>query len=320
MFLVHNDQAQVRYRRKHRGTSADDNGPPALADVPPGIVALAFRKRTVNDGNPAAEMGPEAAHRLRRERNLRYQNQRAKTVSQNAVNGPDVDPRLAAPGNPVQEKGIEPWGVERIPNFLQCSLLMVGGRESFRRSGFHRRVWIPAHLPLVDSNQLSARKRFEDAVSDSRTDQFRGRHSPAACPKALETFSLPGRPALQRGPFDFEPPGIGHQLNHALLQGLDTGVFDGLPGCQQAPANQSVYGTAHPIAAQATLQLAEAGRTARLKVVENLLLKGGNRTGIGAVERGNGYALSAVRMDTGRKRGRKHFGQRADIVSRHPSA
>ena len=77
VLLVDHDEAEVAHRREDGRARAD--GDPALAPAqqPPGIGALAVGEPAVQHRDLVAEDAAEPAHRLRRERDLGHQHDRA---------------------------------------------------------------------------------------------------------------------------------------------------------------------------------------------------------------------------------------------------
>ena len=76
LLLVYYDRAQIAERRENRAACADNDPRFAVFNALPFVVPLGGRKATVHDGDIVPEMRRECAEHLRRQRNLRHQQQR----------------------------------------------------------------------------------------------------------------------------------------------------------------------------------------------------------------------------------------------------
>ena len=125
MLLVDADDAEPRQRREHRRARADDDRRLA-GDDPLALVApLGVGQRRVEDGDAVAEALAEAAERLRREGDLRDEDDRAEPTLERRGAGPEVDLGLAAPGR-AGEQEVAAVAVERAHDALECPLLGLG--------------------------------------------------------------------------------------------------------------------------------------------------------------------------------------------------
>ena len=77
MLLVDDDQADVGERREHRRARPDADPRLAAAQPQPLVVALALAERRVQDRDDVPEARLEAPERLRRERDLGHEHDRA---------------------------------------------------------------------------------------------------------------------------------------------------------------------------------------------------------------------------------------------------
>ena len=104
MLLVDADQPEVRHRSEDRRAGADDDR--CLAgDDPLALVApLGVGQPGVQDGDAIAEAGLEAPERLRRQRDLGDEHDRAAAARERRRAGLEVDLGLAAPGRPGEEQ------------------------------------------------------------------------------------------------------------------------------------------------------------------------------------------------------------------------
>ena len=110
VLLVHDDQAQRLDRRKDRRARADGDPRAALADLVPFVVPLAGGQMAVQHRHQrlqrtGAEPRLEPLDGLRRERNFRHQHNRALALLQGVGDGLQIDLRLAAAGDAVEEEG-----------------------------------------------------------------------------------------------------------------------------------------------------------------------------------------------------------------------
>ena len=102
VLLIHEDQPEVRQRRKHRGSRADDDARHAFADAVPLIEALALGEIRVQHGDlllHAGEAGFEAADCLGRQGNFRDQNQHGFSEIERAAGGLQIDLGFARAGH-----------------------------------------------------------------------------------------------------------------------------------------------------------------------------------------------------------------------------
>ena len=110
VFLVHDDQAERLDRRKDGRARADDNARAALANLVPLVMPLAGGQMAVQHRHQrlqraGAEPRLEALDGLRRERNFRHEHDRAFALLQGVGDGLQIDLRLAAAGDAVEEEG-----------------------------------------------------------------------------------------------------------------------------------------------------------------------------------------------------------------------
>ncbi len=110
VFLVHNDQAERLDRRKDGGARADGDPRAALANLVPLVVPLAGGQMAVQHCHQrlqraGTEPRLESLDGLRRERDLRDEDNCALALFQRMGDGLQINLRLAAAGNAVEEKG-----------------------------------------------------------------------------------------------------------------------------------------------------------------------------------------------------------------------
>ena len=104
VLLVDADDADPIERGEDRRAGADDDRSVAACDPLPLVAALGLGERRVEDGDAVAEAGAEAADRLRRERDLRDEHDRAASPLERGRARLDVDLGLAAAGRAVEQE------------------------------------------------------------------------------------------------------------------------------------------------------------------------------------------------------------------------
>ena len=103
VLLVHHDHAQPRHRGEHRRAGAHHDPRLAVGDAPVLGAAPGRGERAVQHRHGVAETGLEAGGRLRRQRDLRHQHDRAPSIRQLPLDRPQVDLGLARSGDAVQQ-------------------------------------------------------------------------------------------------------------------------------------------------------------------------------------------------------------------------
>ena len=101
--FVDDDEPQIRQRREQRAARADDDDDLAARRGDPALEALAFREARVQHGDALAERAFEAARRLRRERDLGDEHDRAAAAFERARDRAYVGERLPAAGDALQQ-------------------------------------------------------------------------------------------------------------------------------------------------------------------------------------------------------------------------
>ena len=131
VLLVDADQAEVRHRREDRGARADDDRRLAGDDPLPLVAALRLGQAGVEHRDPVAEARLEAPERLRRQRDLRDEHDRALPALERGRAGLEIDLRLAAAGR-AGEQEVRAVAVERLDDPRDRPLLR---RRQLRRLG-----------------------------------------------------------------------------------------------------------------------------------------------------------------------------------------
>ena len=107
VLLIDDDQAEVRIRQEQRRARADDHADLAGATAAPGARALARRQLRMPFGRPDAEARGEAIEELRRQRDLRHQDQRLPAAADDLGHRLEIDLGLARTGDAVEQRHAE---------------------------------------------------------------------------------------------------------------------------------------------------------------------------------------------------------------------
>src|ERR1043166_9321709 len=121
MFFVEDDEPEGAGGRKDRRARADHDIDLAVADRPPLPRAVGFGEDAVEDGD-AAESRFESRDRLRRERDLRDEDDRLLSLLDRAGERAEVDIAFSAAGHAVKE--------DDAALFDRGERLLLGGREA----------------------------------------------------------------------------------------------------------------------------------------------------------------------------------------------
>ena len=164
MLLVDADHAERRQRREDGRPGADDDRRLAGDDPLPLVPPLGLREAGVEQRNPVAEARAEAAERLRCQRDLGHEHDRAPAGSEGGLAGADVDLGLAAAGRAGEEDVPAPTRKEAFDS-LERALLRLGKPVRRRLGGETRRrrdlAPLAAALRLVrrDQRERAGRRR-----------------------------------------------------------------------------------------------------------------------------------------------------------------
>ena len=196
VLLVDDHEPEVAHRREDRRPRADDDPRLAARDPVALVAPLGLPERRVEDRDRVAEALPEPADRLRRERDLRHEHDRAEPARERRLAGLEVDLGLAAPGRPDEQemrglRAVEPGDDPRDRRLLLRRQL--GGRGlTGERLALDRRRSLAARRPPQRRDELErARGRRAVVVGDpEREVDERGRDL---------VEHLPGRRELDPG-------------------------------------------------------------------------------------------------------------------------
>ena len=133
MLLVDADHAERRERREHGRAGADHDRRLAGDDPLPLVPPLGLGEPRVEQRHLTAEARAEAAERLRRQGDLRDEDDRAAPGGEGGFAGADVDLGLAAAGRPGK-KNVAAARQQRLDP-LECALLRLGELRRRRLGG-----------------------------------------------------------------------------------------------------------------------------------------------------------------------------------------
>ena len=106
VFFIDDDEAEILERREDCAARADDDAGAAGVELVPFVVPLAFGEMAVKNGDHIRVVGEaalEALDGLRSERDFRHENDRAFAAREGGADRLQINFRLAAAGDAVQE-------------------------------------------------------------------------------------------------------------------------------------------------------------------------------------------------------------------------
>ena len=165
VLLVDHDQPEPTHRREHRRARTDHHpclpGGDPLALVAP----LGLGQSRVEQRDPLAEAGLEPAERLRRQRDLGHEHDRAQSALERGRAGLKVDLGLAAAGRAVEQKAALAR-VHALDDPGQRGLLLGGQRGRRRLSGqsLGQRLTLAAPRPHPRRDELQRARRSRAVV------------------------------------------------------------------------------------------------------------------------------------------------------------
>ena len=210
VLLVDADQPEIRHRRENCGACADDDGRLPRHDALALVPALRVGEARVQDRDPVAETGLEAAERLRGQGDLRDEHDRSLAALERGCAGLQVDLGLAAAGR-AREQQVRAAAVDRRhdprrPRAAACPSAWRAPphRPSRRRSCAGRRAAPAAsgrraRAPARASSRSSRRARGPDRRAPAAARRGRPRSAPARRRAARRHPSRRRRPAPTTG-------------------------------------------------------------------------------------------------------------------------
>ena len=160
MLLVDHDQAQVLHGGKDRAARAHHHPRIAQADAPPFVAALAVGEAAVQNRRLRPEARAEPAHHLRREGDLRHEDDRALARLERLGHHGQVHLGLAAAGDAVQKKRAlaPPKGGE---HGIQRLALIRRPFRGLRARRVRLAIGRAEHLALLQGNQPRRLQRVQ---------------------------------------------------------------------------------------------------------------------------------------------------------------
>ena len=104
MAFIRYDQPEVWQRREQGAARPDDHTQQTGTSPPPGIVALALRQLRMDKSHRPGETTQEPMDRLRREGDLRDQDNRLLPASDGFLRRAQINLRFARAGHALEEK------------------------------------------------------------------------------------------------------------------------------------------------------------------------------------------------------------------------
>ena len=154
--LVDDQQPHAGQRSKDGAARTHDDVDLAARAALPRIEALSLGERGVQNGNAVAECRLETLRRLRRQRDLRHEHDRATAFPHDAFDRLDVHVRLAARGDAIEKCGLEALRIERGVDPLQRTRLL----------GRRRRRWC---VRLPRRARVAAGRTYRSCSAPART-------------------------------------------------------------------------------------------------------------------------------------------------------
>ena len=192
VLLVDDDQPEPADRREHRRARPHDDPSLAARDARALVAPLCLGQRRVEDRHPFAEARADAADGLRRERDLRDEDDRAETPFEHRCAGLEIDLRLARAGRAVQQDVVAAvddargeWPSESLPAPLRRRWAPPVSRRrlqrAFRRDGRTRAERRPCGRRAVSAKPQRDRRHggelADDGLDRSRLGAFRRRRA-----------------------------------------------------------------------------------------------------------------------------------------------
>ena len=153
VFLVDDDEAELARRSEDGAAGADHDLHLAGRDAAPMAAALGVAEVAVQHGGFAAAT-LEASDGLRRQADFRHQHQRFLALTHHLFDGAEVNLRLAAAGDAVQEKRLETAAVQRRLQLRpDAQLIRIESDRAVRLARLFGGVDEAIHAPRDAPNQ-----------------------------------------------------------------------------------------------------------------------------------------------------------------------
>ena len=208
VLLVDADDAEVAHRREDRRARADDDARLAARDALALVAALALGERRVQHGDAVAEARGEARERLRRERDLRDEHDRAAATRERLLAGAQVDLGLAAAGRAVEQE-VAAASVERLDDPRArgpLRLRRLGRRARRHRAATRARPATASRRAACARAARRARACGRRSSRSTRRSRARGRRAPAAAARRPPRRPRGRSPPAPRRPWTTTTP------------------------------------------------------------------------------------------------------------------
>ncbi len=129
LLLVDDEQTKLLHGCKDRAARADDDARETRTDALPLVIALRERQTAVQDGDRVAEIGGKCLDHLRRQRDLRHEQDRALPRCERLRDQVQIDERLAAAGHAEEQRRLR---VRRAQQRLQAGKHLLLRRRQRR--------------------------------------------------------------------------------------------------------------------------------------------------------------------------------------------
>jgi hypothetical protein len=179
VFLVHADHPHVAERREDRGAGADHDARVASRDPLALVAPLGIGQPRVQQRDSVGEARPKPAERLRRQRDLRHEHDRATPAFERRCAGLEVHLGLAAAGLSVEQE-VAAARIERPRDASECISLRL---RQLRRLGLAdeslartRPLFPPLPLERRDQLERPSRRRAVVVGDPERQVDEHGRH------------------------------------------------------------------------------------------------------------------------------------------------
>ena len=215
VLLVDDDGAKPRNGREDGRPRPDRDPLPPLPQAAPGVETLPVRESGVEDGDRIAEAGAKPPHRLRRERDLRHEQDPRPPSRELALEDVEIDHGLPRPGDAAQQR--HPPRVRRAePVEGRYDPLLVG-RERDRDLRLDRaRERISRHHAIPELGDLLGHETGKDgAAKPELVHEMADGGAPAHGFQRLVQLALamcPSEQALALG----QRAQLAHEPDHAL--------------------------------------------------------------------------------------------------------
>ena len=176
VLLVDQNQPQVGRGGKDSRARADDDGRVAAADATPLLAALLGRERGVQQRDLLPEGGVEQAGGLRREADLRHEQDGRQAAVESLLHGGEIDGSFSRTSYAIKQKGME--CPER--NGERGQRIGLRGVEAERRGRGRQAAEAKQLRPLLDAHQPAPHQSLQSRRGQIAAAQFGERQFAAA--------------------------------------------------------------------------------------------------------------------------------------------